>query len=64
MFKCSVNEIYSIFSKIANERKLYVPADNKDGNAVYQVNVWKELYKERFNKTIPDDALIVPLDMT
>ena len=35
MFKCSVNEIYSIFSKIANERKLYVPADNKDGNAVY-----------------------------
>ena len=37
---------------------------DKEGNAVYQVNVWKELYKERFNKTIPDDALIVPLDMT
>ncbi len=35
MFKCSVNEIYNVFAKIANRQKLYVPADNKDGNAVY-----------------------------
>ena len=35
MFKCSVNEIYNVFAKIANGRKLYIPADNKDGNAVY-----------------------------
>ena len=35
MFKCSVNEIYNVFAKIADGKKLYVPADNKDGNAVY-----------------------------
>ena len=35
MFKCSVNEIYNVFAKIADGQKLYVPADNKDGNAVY-----------------------------
>ena len=25
MFKCSVNEIYNVFAKIANGQKLYVP---------------------------------------
>ena len=35
MFKCSANGINAVLAKIANERKLYVPADNKDGNAVY-----------------------------
>ena len=35
MFKCSVNEIYNVFAKIADGKKLYVPSDNKDGNAVY-----------------------------
>ncbi|MBR6754617.1 MAG: 4Fe-4S dicluster domain-containing protein [Clostridia bacterium] len=35
MFKSSLNSINEIFAKIAENATLYLPSDNKDGNAVY-----------------------------
>ncbi len=35
MFKCSITALDSVFASIAKEATLYLPADNKDGNAVY-----------------------------
>ncbi len=35
MFKSSLSSINEIFAKIAENATLYIPADNKDGNAVY-----------------------------
>ena len=35
MFKCSIDALDSVFASIAKEATLYLPADNKDGNAVY-----------------------------
>ncbi len=34
MRKCSLDKIYSVFEEIAKTAKLYVPLDEKDGNAV------------------------------
>ena len=36
MRKCSLDKIYSVFEEIAKSAKLYVPADEKDGSAVYK----------------------------
>lgn len=35
MFKCSIESLNSIFAKINENAELYIPADNKDGKAVY-----------------------------
>ena len=35
MFKCSIESLNSVFAKINENAELYVPADNKDGKAVY-----------------------------
>lgn len=35
MFKCSIDALDSVFASIAKDATLYLPADNKDGNAVY-----------------------------
>ena len=35
MFKCSIESLNSVFAKISANALLYIPADNKDGKAVY-----------------------------
>ena len=35
MLKCSIESLNSIFAEIAKDATLYIPADNKDGKAVY-----------------------------
>ncbi len=35
MFKCSIEALNSVFAKINENASLYIPADNKDGKAVY-----------------------------
>ena len=40
MFKCSLDKIQSLFAKIAENAKLYMPVDNADGTASY--GEWSE----------------------
>ena len=40
MFKCSLDKIQSLFAKIAENAKLYMPIDNADGTASY--GEWSE----------------------
>ena len=40
MFKCSIDKIQSLFAKIAENAKLYMPIDNADGTASY--GEWSE----------------------
>lgn len=40
MRKCSLDSIQSVFARIAEEAKLYLPVDGTDGSAVY--SEWKE----------------------
>ena len=40
MRKCSLDTINAIFEAIAKTAKLYIPADDKDGSAVYKQ--WEE----------------------
>ena len=35
MLKCSIDSLNAVFAKIAENASLYLPADNKDGKAVY-----------------------------
>ena len=36
MRKCSLDKIYSVFAEITKTAKLYLPSEDKDGNAVYK----------------------------
>ena len=36
MLKCSLDKLDYVFEEIAKSAKLYIPADDKDGSAVYK----------------------------
>ncbi len=40
MLKCSIDSLNGVFAKIAENAKLYIPADNSEGKAVY--TEWKD----------------------
>ena len=40
MLKCSIDSLNSVFAKISENAKLYIPADNSEGQAVY--TEWKD----------------------